>query len=154
LVARIYHGIYMSRSPFPIPSVSSINDRLQGYLSLFLLCKSRVSLPSVMNHDYICTCRVLPSLRSPSRQLWYPGRRVPFQSSRQSCRLTAFLVGYHQSKMMNTPAKVIRPVVIKKIRSRWDREDEALFLCLAVAVASAGTVTVAAAAEADWTADE
>ena len=56
--------------------------------------------------------------------------------------------------MMNTPAKVIRPVVIKKIRSRWDREDEALFLCLAVAVASAGTVTVAAAAEADWTADE
>lgn len=139
----------MSRSLLPIPSVSSVNDQLQGFLSVFLLCKCRASLPFVMNHDYICTCRVLISLRSPSRQLWYPGRRVSFQSSRQSCCLTAFLVGYHQSKMMNTPAKVIRPVVIKKIGSRWDREDEALFLCLAVAVASAGTVTVAAAAEAD-----
>jgi hypothetical protein len=55
---------------------------------------------------------------------------------------------------MVTPAKTIKPVVVKKIRSACARENEAVFLCLAVAVASAGTVTVAAAAEADWTADE
>jgi hypothetical protein len=49
----------MSRSLLPILSVSSVNDRLQGFLSVLLLCKCRVSLPFVMNHDYICTCRVL-----------------------------------------------------------------------------------------------
>jgi hypothetical protein len=88
------------------------------------------------------------SLRSPSRQLWYPGRRVSFQSRRQFSRLVAVIVGYHQTKMV-TPAKTIKPVVVKKIRSACARENEAVFLCLAVAVASAGTVTVAAAAEAD-----
>lgn len=138
----------MSRSLLPIPSASSVNDRLQGFLSLFLLCKCRVSLPFVMNHDYIYTCRVLPSLRFPSRRLLYPDRRVSFHSSRQFSRLVAVIVGYHQTKMVR-PAKTIKPVVVKKIRSGCAQENEALFLCLAVAVVSAGTVTVAAAAEAE-----